>query len=136
MRNIIIKTVIKKRYITEFQEIVSIFPHKKLRASVLGPLIKLIPIKAIPRTRENITLIEILGEKSPRSAIGPINNAEIKQKIMAVISGLILNNTPNTAPAKAECDIATPIKGMLRIIIQTPIIPQVIPPKNEAITAR
>ncbi len=54
---------------------------------------------------------------------------------MAPIRGLKPSQTPSSAPAKAACDIQTPIKGICISTTKTPMVAQAIPPRKAEMMA-
>ncbi len=116
-------------------ERVRILPHRNLNPLSISSFKNPIPAKAIPGIMENITLKERSGSISALSEIGPIRADEKRQNKRERIRGLILKRSPRIAPAKAEWDIKTPTKGILKRKTQTPTIPQPAPVRREAIIA-
>ncbi|MBA7695029.1 hypothetical protein ES703_103646 [subsurface metagenome] len=110
--------------------LVRILPHSNSRAPDLVPGISPINRKAIPSIKEKMTPNDVSGLSSPRSARGPIIAAEKRLKAKAPIKGLKPNHSPSRAPAKAACDIHTPINGMCISTTKTPMVAQVIPPRK------
>ena len=110
-------------------------PQSNSRALDLVPGISPRKRKPIPSINEKMTPRDTSGLSPPRSARGPMTAAARRLKAKAPTRGLNPSHRPSSAPAKAEWDMATPMKGMCIRTTKTPMVPQAMPPRKAARTA-
>ncbi len=110
--------------------LVRMLPHNSSRAADLGPDISPMKRKARPSMREKMTPTEVSGLSSPRSASGPTTAAAPRLKTKAPSIGLNPSHRPRSAPAKAACDMHTPMNGIWRSTTKTPMVAQAMPPRK------
>lgn len=120
---------------TSFKDEINRLPQKKLKISVRCSLNSAAKINAIAILKEKSKLIETLLFVFVFFEIGFIIKEAKIQKIKPKIIGFTSINKPIIAPAKAQCAIVTPTKGILSNNIHTPIIPHDNPAKIDNISA-
>ena len=116
--------------ITSPRVLVRMLPQSSSSAPDLVPGIKPMKRNASPSMREKITPTEVSGLNSPRSARGPTTAAANRLKAKAPINGLKPIHRPSSAPAKAACDMHTPINGICISTTKTPTLLQAMPPRK------